>query len=191
MIEGLQGVRVLVSAIAIGTAWYARALQVQPCLTSDTSTTFLLDGFLLKLDQGERSPQDGTVVYWAVDDVSSEYQRLVDIGSAKFLPLQSMDAVTRTAAVLDPFGNVFAMVERKDPAVQKARSQRVAEKVALRNVREALDDLGHADQTNRSVFRWVLAVAAMGMLLATLWLWDNTGGFTAGGGIKTFQADNW
>ena len=188
MIEGVRGVRILVPDLALGKAWYARALQVDPYLSAHNSTTFFLDGYLLTLDQGQPSPEDGTVAYWAVDDVAAEYQRLIDIGSAQYLPLQSIDAVTRTAAVLDPFGNVFGMVERKDPGVQKARSQRVAEKVALRSVRGVLDDLSRTEQANRGVFRVVLACAALGVVLATLWLWDMTASRTPGEGIKIFRS---
>ena len=189
MIEGLRGVRLLVPDLAIGKAWYARALQVEPYLGSDNSATFFVNGTLLTLDQGQPSAEDGTVAYWAVDDLAGEYQRLVDIGSAQYFSLRAIDAVTRTAAVLDPFGNVFGIVERKDPAAIRARTQRVAEKVAIRNVREVLDDLSRAEQSKRGVFRFILVAAALGITLAAVLLWDVSGGRPFGGGIQTFQSD--
>lgn len=57
--------------------------------------------------------------------------------------------VSQFASVLDPFGNVFGLIQRHDAATLKARIQRVAEKSALRNVREALDEISAEDAKKR------------------------------------------
>lgn len=180
MIEGLRAVRLQVPDLALGRQWYNRALQVEPYASDDDSVTYFLDGYLLTLKSGAASPEDGTVAYWGVDDLATEYRRLLDIGSAPYQPLQELDAVTRTAAVLDPFGNVFGILERKDPAVLRARTQRVAEKVAIRNVREVLDDLDRDEQRKRTAVRLVLVLVGLGIVLAGMFFWDLVAGRSFG-----------
>ena len=189
MIEGLRAVRLLVPDLALASEWYSRALEVEPYFANNQSVVFFVDSYLLTLSPGQACAEDATVVYWGVDDLAGEYRRLVEIGSAEYQPLQQIDTVTKTAAVLDPFGNVFGIVERKDPAVLKARNQRVAEKVAIRNVREALDDLQRDEQRKRGTVRFVLILVGVGIALAGAFFWDLLAGRSFGVGAQPLLID--
>ncbi len=189
MIEGLRSVRVLVPDLPMAVEWYARALEVEPYVAEDGSASFFVDGYRLTLNVGQPSREDGMIAYWGVGDLAAEYRRLMEIGGAAYQPVQHVDAVTRTAALLDPFGNAFGIVETRDPAVQKARNQRVAEKVAIRNVREVLDDLKRDDERKRTTLRFVLLLCAVVLLVAGLFIWDLVAGRAVGDGAPQLFID--
>jgi predicted enzyme related to lactoylglutathione lyase len=52
------------------------------------------------------------VLYWAVDDATATHERLVALGATPFQPVTAQgDNGFITAAVLDPFGNVFGFMQ--------------------------------------------------------------------------------
>jgi predicted enzyme related to lactoylglutathione lyase len=171
MIDGIRCASVPVPRLGEAAAWYARALEVQPYLASGEAVTFYLNGFLLTLRTGAVQA-GGTVVYWSVDDLAAELERLAALGARPCEPISALDAMTRQAALRDPFGNVFGLVERKDPAERQARSHRAAEKIALREIRTVLDDLGASEQQERRFRRlmWTLVAACVVIGGALLWL---------------------
>ncbi len=176
MIEGLQAVRLGVPDLPLAVAWYSRALDVEPCVSDASSATFFLDGSLLRLEHAPRMPDDIGVpcatVYWRVDHLQSELQRLHAVNAAPFEAVAQLNADTHIASVLDPFGNVLGLIERRDPAIPEARIQRVAEKVAIRNVRETLDGLAEEEAKKRRALKTALAWSAAGAALAALLVWD-------------------
>ncbi len=176
MIEGLQATRIGVPDLPLAVTWYTRALDIEPYLRDATSATFFLGGSLLRLEQENHTSDEGSpgqvTVYWRVDSLQSELLRLQGLNAAPFQAVAHIDGDTQTASVLDPFGNVMGLIERHDPAIPKARIQRVAEKVAIRQVRETLDGLAEEEARRRRAVKTALAWSALGATLGALLIWD-------------------
>jgi len=170
MIEGIRRVSLLVPDLAAGSAWYSEFLQSPPCLRDEVSVSFVLGGFWVTLRTGE-PPANGTVAYWAVDDIAAEFERALQLGAQPHAGVEVVDRYTRQAGVVDPFGNILGMIERDDPRERQARSQRSAEKIALRNIRTTLDHVASEQADERKVRRifWSLTSAIVLAGLALVW----------------------
>ena len=171
MIEGIRRVSLLVPDLAAGSGWYSEFLQTPPCLADEDSVSFFLDGYWLTLRAGQ-PPANGTVAYWAVDDIAAEFERALQLGAQPQAGVEVVDRYTRQAGVVDPFGNIVGLIERNDPRERKARSQRSAEKIALRNIRTTLDHFASEQGDERKVRRifWSLTTALVLGSLALVWL---------------------
>lgn len=167
MIEALRAVRYGVTDLALASQWYSQLFDLEPYLNTDTVVRYFVDGSWLDLTLESPNGQGAIVAYWGVDNLRAELVRLHQIGVIPHAPPALVDAITQTATFLDPFGNAVGIMEVNDPGVLRARSQRVAEKVALRNVREALDEMGTQEVQQRKANRFVLAALLVALLVAT------------------------
>lgn len=165
MIEALRSVRYGVGDLAQAGQWYSQLFDVQPYQSSGSVLRYCVDGSWLELVETPTVAPSNMLVYWGVDSLQHELLRLHAVGIQPQTPPAMPDATTRTATFLDPFGNAVGLVEIHDPNVQRARSHRAAEKIALRNVRETLDGLSAEDKQQRSANRLVLALVVVGFLL--------------------------
>lgn len=155
MIEGLRGIRLPVANLELARAWYAALLDTQPFAADGSSCMLAVAGGSLELVEAaaaqraigmEGTPPvagngPGPVAYWGVDHLGLELARLAEHGIRPIEPPRAVDPATQVALFRDPSGHVVALMERIDPRERRARSQRVAEKVALRNVRGKVDEL--------------------------------------------------
>ena len=53
----------------------------------------------------------GNTVYWGVADIEAAHEHLVSIGGTPHEPITDVGEGIKVAAVLDPFGNVFGIIE--------------------------------------------------------------------------------
>lgn len=171
MIESPRAVRVYVTDLDIARQWYCQALECDPSYDDELGVTFVVGGCLLTLSLGDLSSRPGTTVYWGVDDLVGEYQRLCAMGQHGGQNLPMLDANPRTAEVLDPFGNVFGLFANDGKGERKARNQRVAQKVALQNVRETLDQIQHREAEEKKLGRIIGWFAAIVLVLLALVVW--------------------
>ena len=51
------------------------------------------------------------IVYWGVSDVDGALKRLLSLGATERINVQDVGEGIRVATVLDPFGNVFEVIE--------------------------------------------------------------------------------
>lgn len=51
----------------------------------------------------------GAVLYWHVDDVNSQFNRLLAMGAKEYEPVTERGSGFVTAAVIDPFGNILGL----------------------------------------------------------------------------------
>lgn len=170
MIEGPRALRISVPDLALATQWYTLAFDMEPSEVHADGVTFHVQGFTVLLVTGTPSPNT-PVVYWGVDDVASEWRRLLALQTASGQALEPLRDGTEEAIVYDPFGNAFGLTSVGDPNIRRARSQRSAEKIALRNVRETLDSLQQDEQAQRHTRRIFLlagTVIAAVLVLAVI-----------------------
>jgi len=123
MIQGLRTVIDKVPDLAAAKAWYARALGLEPYFAEPYYVGFQVGGFELGLDpdMSGAQPGGGVVAYWGVADAAAEYARLLGLGAAAGSAPQDVGGGIRVAAVRDPFGNVFGIIENPHFALANVR----------------------------------------------------------------------
>ncbi|WP_346837630.1 VOC family protein [Microbulbifer sp. SAOS-129_SWC] len=111
---GVRTVVYGVSDLAEGKAWYSRVLEQQPYFDEEYYVGFNVGGFELGLDPDARSVisrADGVVAYWGVADMAAQVERLNALGARQHSEIADVGDGIRVASFLDPFGNVFGLIE--------------------------------------------------------------------------------
>lgn len=94
--------------------WYAELLGVQPYFDEPFYVGFDVGGYELGLnpDTSKVKPgAGGALVYWGVQDADKACARLLELGAAEVEPVTDVGGGIRHAIVLDPFGNLFGVME--------------------------------------------------------------------------------
>src|SRR5262245_58135924 len=99
--------------LAKGKAWYSKILVIEPDFDQPFYVGFNVGGYELGLDPDPfTSAGAGSVVlYWGVADANAALKRLLSLGAAERTNVQDVDEGIRIATVLDPFGNLFGVIE--------------------------------------------------------------------------------
>jgi predicted enzyme related to lactoylglutathione lyase len=114
MFLGLRTAAYHVDDIAKAKEWYAKVLGVQPYFDQPFYVGFNVAGYELGLQPTEQSGEekaDGAVAYWGVEDAEAAYRRIIELGASPHEALQDVGGGIKVAAVKDPFGNVFGIIE--------------------------------------------------------------------------------
>ncbi|HVY71827.1 MAG TPA: VOC family protein [Verrucomicrobiae bacterium] len=100
--------------LARAKLWYADVLGTQPYFDEPFYVGFNVAGYELGLHPGTAGSSDqdrGVVTYWGVPDAATGYARLLQLGALPHTAVQDVGEGIRVATVLDPFGNVFGIIE--------------------------------------------------------------------------------
>lgn len=114
MFLGLRTAIYHVDDIEKGKAWYSEVLGVPPYFDQPFYVGFNVAGYELGLHPGASSGEgkaDAAVTYWGVDDCAATFQRLLDLGATSHELVQDVGEGIKVAAVKDPFGNTFGIIE--------------------------------------------------------------------------------
>jgi predicted enzyme related to lactoylglutathione lyase len=111
MVLGLRTAIYPVSDLAAGKAWYARALGQEPYFDQPFYVGFAVGGFELGLIPDGSPGPGGVQTYWGVADAAAELQRLQGLGALLHEAVRDVGEGIKVAAVRDPFGNVFGLIE--------------------------------------------------------------------------------
>jgi predicted enzyme related to lactoylglutathione lyase len=114
MFQGLRSLIYHAPDLDAAKAWYSQALGVQPYFDQPFYVGFNVDGYELGLDPDPSSATgsgSSAVAYWGVADVEAALRRLVELGATDRFGVQDVGGDIRMASVLDPFGNVFGIIE--------------------------------------------------------------------------------
>jgi predicted enzyme related to lactoylglutathione lyase len=123
MILGLRTVIYKVPDLDKAKAWYTKILGFEPYFAEPYYVGFQVGGFELGLDpdMAGASSGGGVVPYWGVADAEAEYRRLLELGAASLDPVRDVGEGIRVAAVRDPFGNAFGIIENPQFSVSNVR----------------------------------------------------------------------
>ena len=123
MIQGLRTVIYKVPDLAAAKAWYSRILGIEPYFSEPFYIGFQVGGFELGLDPdvGSTVPGGGVIAYWGVADAGAELERMLTQGAQAHDPVQDVGGGIRVAAVKDPFGNVFGVIENPHFSTEAVR----------------------------------------------------------------------
>src|SRR4051794_4848216 len=94
--------------------WYRAVLGIDPYFDQPFYVGFNVGGFELGLypDTSEGGPgRGGVTIYWGVGDGGARPARLLGLGGREHSPGREVGEGIKVAAVLDPFGNVFGIIE--------------------------------------------------------------------------------
>ena len=94
--------------------WYVNVLGIDPYFDQPFYVGFNVGGYELALDPDALSTpggNSGAVVYWGVADAPSAFARLLSLGAKERSAVQEVGDGIRVATVLDPFNNIFGIIE--------------------------------------------------------------------------------
>lgn len=111
MILGLRTVIYPVGDLAAGKQWYAKVLGQAPYFDEPFYVGFNVGGFELGLLPDGQSGATGAQALWGVADAEAAHARLVELGATPLEPVNDVGGGIKVAAVADPFGNRFGIIE--------------------------------------------------------------------------------
>jgi catechol 2,3-dioxygenase-like lactoylglutathione lyase family enzyme len=112
-LKGLRTVTYGVPDLERAKAWYTEALGIEPYFDEPFYVGFNVGGYELGLDPKGSVAQPagaGVMVYWGVDDIQKEHDRLLSIGAKPKAPVQDVGGDIKVTSVLDPFGNPIGLI---------------------------------------------------------------------------------
>ena len=92
-------------------AWYEQVLGMKPYFDEPFYVGFSVGGFELGLIPDGEPGNAGPQPLWGVDDAAVEFQRLLALGANSLQPVTDVGGGIKVAAVMDPFGNRFGIIE--------------------------------------------------------------------------------
>jgi predicted enzyme related to lactoylglutathione lyase len=95
-------------------AWYSLVLGVEPYFDQPFYVGFSVSGYELGLDPDPSTTPGGSggvIVYWGVSDAQATIERLVSLGATVRAAVQDVGEGIKVASVLDPFGNIFGIIQ--------------------------------------------------------------------------------
>jgi predicted enzyme related to lactoylglutathione lyase len=112
--QGLRTVIYPAPDLEKAKAWYSAVLGIAPYFDQPFYVGYNVAGYELGLDPdaaGSPGGQGGEIAYWGVPDAEAAFQRLISLGGKERSAVQDVGEGIRVATVLDPFGNVFGIIE--------------------------------------------------------------------------------
>lgn len=113
MFLGLRTTIYQVPDLAAAKVWYAKVLGVEPYFDEPFYVGFDVAGYELGLQPDAAASQavENVVAYWGVPDCAKAYAHLLACGATAKVAPMSVGGDILVATVLDPFGNVFGVIE--------------------------------------------------------------------------------
>jgi predicted enzyme related to lactoylglutathione lyase len=111
MILGLRTAIYPVNDIATAKDWYSQVLGSKPYFDQPFYVGFQVGGFELGLIPDGQPGISGPQPLWGVTDAAASLSRLVALGATQLEPVTEVGEGIKVAAVIDPFGNRFGVIE--------------------------------------------------------------------------------
>lgn len=114
MILGLRTVIYPAPDLRAAKDWYTKVLGHAPYFDQPFYVGFSVGGFELGLLPTAQPGTDGPQPLWGVANIESAFARLIELGASVLEPVVEVGEGIKVAAVQDPFGNRFGIVENPD-----------------------------------------------------------------------------
>ena len=99
--------------LAEAKSWFSKILGFEPYFDQPFYVGFNVGGCELGLDPDPSSSaaSGGVIVYWGVCNADAALKRLLSLGATERTNVEHVGEGIRIATVLDPFGNIFGVIE--------------------------------------------------------------------------------
>ncbi len=111
MILGLRTAIYPAPDLAAAKRWYTAVLGQPPYFDEPFYVGFAVSGFELGLLPSAQPGTTGPQPLWGVSNIETEFARLIELGAAVLEPVTEVGEGIKVAAVRDPFGNRFGIIE--------------------------------------------------------------------------------
>jgi len=113
MFKGLRTVKYHVDNIEEAKKWYSKVLGFEPYFAETYYVGFNVGGYELGLDPDTTGLMKGNnlVAYWGVENIESALKHLLELGAKENDDIQDVGGGIKLATVVDPFGNIFGIIE--------------------------------------------------------------------------------
>jgi len=111
MILGLRSTIYPAPDLAKAKAWYGGLLGTAPYFDEPFYVGFHVGGFELGLVPDATPGTAGAQPLWGVANADEAFARLLALGATQLEPVTDVGGGMKVAAVLDPFGNRFGIIE--------------------------------------------------------------------------------
>lgn len=111
MLLGLRTAIYPVGDLAKAKAWYAQVVGAQPYFDQPFYVGFSVGGYELGLVPDGTPGIAGPQPLWGVANAEQAFQRLLSLGATTLEPVTDVGEGIKVAAVKDPFGNRFGIIE--------------------------------------------------------------------------------
>jgi predicted enzyme related to lactoylglutathione lyase len=111
MILGLRTVIYPAPDLQATKAWYEQVLERKPYFDEPFYVGFAVGGFELGLIPDGETGVSGSQALWGVADADATLARLLALGASLIEPVTEVGGGIRVAAVKDPFGNRFGIIQ--------------------------------------------------------------------------------
>ena len=91
--------------------WYSKVLEQAPYYDEPFYVGFSVGGFELGLLPSAQPGTVGPQPLWGVENIETSYSRLLELGASALEPVTEVGGGIKVAAVQDPFGNRFGIIE--------------------------------------------------------------------------------
>lgn len=112
---GLRTVVYHVADLDAAKVWYSDVLGQGPYFDEPFYVGFNVGGFELGLlpieDPTGELGSGKSIAYWGVSSIDQSWSRLLERGASAHSDIQDVGGGIKVAAVNDPFGNVFGIIE--------------------------------------------------------------------------------
>ena len=121
MILGLRTAIYPTSDLDAARLWYAELLGQEPYFNEPFYVGFSVGGFELGLLPDGQAGTNGPQPLWGVADIDVAYVRLLELGATMIEPVSEVGGGIKVAAVRDPFGNRFGIIQNPHFDASKVR----------------------------------------------------------------------
>jgi predicted enzyme related to lactoylglutathione lyase len=111
MLQGLRTVIYQVDDLQKAKEWYSSVLGIEPYFSEPFYVGFNVGGYELGLDPAGAKGTGGVVAYWGVEAAEPAFTRLLELGAREHTGIQDVGEGILVASVLDPFGNIFGIIQ--------------------------------------------------------------------------------
>lgn len=115
MLKGLETVVYYVDDLKAASAWYRQVLRLEPNHDSPHYVGFTVGGDELGLHPVGDIPRapglQSQTAYWSVHDIRKVVAHFVEHGAREDKPIEDVGGGILVGTVLDPFGNVFGLIQ--------------------------------------------------------------------------------
>ncbi|MFT3794016.1 VOC family protein [Flavobacterium sp.] len=112
-ILGLRTTIYKVSDMDKAKAWYTEAFETEPYFDEPFYIGFNIAGYELGLHPEEHPDTEksaSVLTYWGVNEVESEYDRLLSLGATEHEKPTNVGGEIVVASVKDPWGNTIGLI---------------------------------------------------------------------------------